>query len=172
MADPGATDARLAEVTDQLGLLAYLEENFEGLETRLNGELLKQIPDNMKQRIVLARALVKSVPLYLFDNPGTHLDFEGDKKFMAMIEDTERQGHDHHQHPAAEPYETGGPGGCLKSGQIAMMGPPDQVVPALMGQPAKGKLLGWKQSNPPELVGIWRQDFVRHNVCCQIRKPT
>ncbi|WP_422376322.1 peptidase domain-containing ABC transporter [Roseibium sp.] len=137
MADPGATDARLAEVTDQLGLLAYLEENFEGLETRLNGELLKQIPDNMKQRIVLARALVKSVPLYLFDNPGTHLDFEGDKKFMAMIEElkgkatiiinTQRPSH----------MKLADRVVVLKSGQIAMMGPPDQVVPALMGQPAK-----------------------------------
>jgi len=137
MADPGANDARLIEVSDQLGLLAFLDENFDGLETRLNGELLKQIPDNMKQRIVLARAFVKSVPLYLFDNPGTHLDFEGDKKFMAMIEalkgkatviiNTQRPSH----------MKLADRVVVLKSGQITMMGPPDQVVPALMGQPAK-----------------------------------
>ncbi len=60
MSDPGATDERLIEVTGKLGLLSYLEENFNGLETRLNGEVLKQIPDNMKQRIVLARAFVKA----------------------------------------------------------------------------------------------------------------
>jgi len=137
MADPGASDARLIEITEQLGLLSYLDDNFDGLETRLNGELLKQIPDNMKQRIVLARAFVKTVPLYLFDNPGTHLDFEGDKKFMAMVEalkgtstviiNTQRPSH----------MKLADRVVVLKSGQIAMMGPPDQVVPALMGQPAK-----------------------------------
>jgi ATP-binding cassette subfamily C protein/ATP-binding cassette subfamily C protein LapB len=137
MADPGVSDSRLIEVTGQLGLLSYLEDHFDGLETRLNGEILKQIPDNMKQRIVLARAFVKTVPLYLFDNPGTHLDFEGDKKFMAMIEalkgkatviiNTQRPSH----------MKLADRVVVMKSGQIAMMGTPDQVVPALMGQPAK-----------------------------------
>ena len=137
LADPGATDERLFEVSDKIGLLAYLEENFNGLETRLNGEVLKQIPDNMKQRIVLTRALIKSVPLYLFDNPGTHLDFEGDRKFMSMIEElkgratvlinTQRPSHMKMADRVV----------VLKSGQIAMMGTPEQVVPAIMGQPAK-----------------------------------
>ncbi|QFS99943.1 Toxin RTX-I translocation ATP-binding protein [Labrenzia sp. THAF191b] len=137
MSDPGASDERLIEVTGKLGLLSYLEENFNGLETRLNGEVLKQIPDNMKQRIVLARAFVKAAPLYLFDNPGTHLDFEGDKKFMAMIEElkgkatilinTQRPSHMKMANRVV----------VLRGGQIAMMGPPEQVVPALMGQTAK-----------------------------------
>ena len=137
LSEPGAREERLKEVTEQLGLLAYLEESFNGLETRLNGEVLKQIPDNMKQRIVLARALVKTAPLYLFDNPGTHLDFEGDKKFMAMIEalkgratiliNTQRPSHMKMADKVV----------VLRGGAIAMMGPPEQVVPALMGQPAK-----------------------------------
>lgn len=137
LSDPGASDQRLFEITDDLGLLSYLEENFEGLETRLNNESLAQIQDNMKQRIVLARAFVKSVPLYLFDNPGTHLDFEGDKKFMAMIADlkgkatillnTQRPSHMKMADRVV----------VMKSGQIAMMGTPDKVVPVLMGQTAK-----------------------------------
>jgi ATP-binding cassette subfamily C protein/ATP-binding cassette subfamily C protein LapB len=137
MSDPAASDERLAEVTGRLGLLSYLEENFNGLETRLNGEVLKQIPDNMKQRIVLARAFVKTAPLYLFDNPGTHLDFDGDKKFMSMIEElrgkativinTQRPSHMKMANRVV----------VLRSGQIAMMGPPEQVVPTLMGQTAK-----------------------------------
>jgi ABC-type bacteriocin/lantibiotic exporter with double-glycine peptidase domain len=137
LSEPGAHDERLKEVTGQLGLLAYLEENFNGLETRLNGEVLKQIPDNMKQRIVLARALVKSVPLYLFDNPGTHLDFEGDKKFMEMIEalkgkstiliNTQRPSHMKMADRVV----------VLRGGAIAMVGTPEQVVPVLMGQTAK-----------------------------------
>ncbi len=137
MADPGASETRLIEASDRIGLLSYLNDNFDGLETRLNSEVLKQIPDNMKQRIVLTRALVKAVPLYLFDNPGTHLDFEGDRKFMDMIGalkgkatiilNTQRPSHMKMADRVV----------VLKSGQISMMGPPDEVVKALMGQPAK-----------------------------------
>ncbi len=137
LSEPGADDQRLLEVTTQLGLLSYLEENFDGLQTRLNGEILEQIPNNMKQRIVLARAFIKSAPLYLFDNPGTHLDFEGDRKFMEMIGalhgkatillNTQRPSHMKMADRVV----------VMKSGQIAMAGPPDQVVPVLMGQTAK-----------------------------------
>ncbi|MCV0425223.1 MAG: ATP-binding cassette domain-containing protein [Roseibium sp.] len=137
LSDPGCSDERLLQITDELGLLPYLAENFQGLETRLNGEILKLIPDNMKQRIVLARALIKTVPLYLFDNPGTHLDFDGDKKFMAMIGNlhgkstilinTQRPSHMKMADRVV----------VLKSGQIAMIGTPDQVIPVLMGASAK-----------------------------------
>ncbi|MBN9670497.1 peptidase domain-containing ABC transporter [Roseibium aggregatum] len=137
LSDPGASHQRLVEITSQLGLLSYLNVHFDGLETRLNGQSLKLITEDMKQRIVLARALIKSAPLYLFDNPGTHLDFEGDKKFMEMIEalhgkatvllNTQRPSH----------MKLADRVVVLKSGQIAMMGPPEKIVPAIMGQPAK-----------------------------------
>ncbi|MBO6508188.1 MAG: ATP-binding cassette domain-containing protein, partial [Roseibium sp.] len=137
LADPGAADERLYEVCDQLGFLSYLEDNFKGLETRLNGEILKQIPENMRQRIVLARAFVKTVPLYLFDNPGTHLDFEGDEKFKEMVRslqgkstiiiNTQRPSH----------MKLADRVVVFRSGQIAMMGEPDKVIPVLMGQTAK-----------------------------------
>ncbi len=137
LADPGADDKRLIEVTTQLGLLPFLDEKFEGLDTRLNGEVLERIPDNMKQRIVLARAFIKTAPLYLFDNPGTHLDFEGDRKFMDMVSalrgkstvliNTQRPSHMKMADRVI----------VMRSGQIAMAGPPDQVVPVLMGQTAK-----------------------------------
>lgn len=137
LSEPGASDTRIFETAESLGLKSYLEENFEGLETRLNSSVLKQIPDNMKQRIVLARALVKRVPLYLFDNPGMHLDFDGDRKFMDMI--------GHLRGKATILINTQRPSHMkmadrvvvFNSGQIAMMGPPDQVVPVLMGQTAK-----------------------------------
>lgn len=134
LADPGARAADLERVTGDLGLLQYLTDNFDGLETRLNGEVLSRIPKNMQQRIVLARAFIKDAPLYLFDNPGTHLDFEGDKRFMKMIRDlkgkatiimsTQRPSHMKMADRLA----------LMRSGQIAMAGTPEQVIPALMGQ--------------------------------------
>ena len=139
LADPGARESDLIEITDQLGLLQFLNEDYEGLETRLNGEVLKRIPNNMQQRIVLARAFIKKVPLYLFDNPGTHLDFEGDKRFMEMIRNlqgkatvimsTQRPSHMKMANRVV----------IMKSGQIAMAGTPEQIVPVLMGQPQAPK---------------------------------
>lgn len=134
LCEPGASDERLYDITEKLGLLSYLETQFDGLETRLNTETVKRLPDNMKQRIVLARALVKTVPLYLFDNPGTHLDFDGDRRFMAVLQalrgkatvliNTQRPSHMKMADRVV----------LFQGGQIAMMGAPDKVVPALMGQ--------------------------------------
>ncbi|WP_420415444.1 peptidase domain-containing ABC transporter [Roseibium sp.] len=139
LADPGARDADLYQVTDELGLLQYLNENYEGLETRLNGEVLRRIPKNMQQRIVLARAFIKKAPLYLFDNPGTYLDFEGDKRFMEMIRNlhgkatvimsTQRPSHMKIADRVA----------IIKSGQIAMVGTPEQIIPVIMGTPQQAK---------------------------------
>ncbi|GAA0770451.1 ATP-binding cassette domain-containing protein [Roseibium denhamense] len=139
LAEPGARDEDLIRVCEELGLLEYLNQNFEGLETRLNGEVLGRIPKNMLQRIVLARALIKDAPLYLFDNPGTHLDFEGDQQFMTklralrgqatVIMSTQRPSH----------MKIADRVVVMKAGQIAMAGTPDQVIPALMGQPRQAK---------------------------------
>ncbi len=139
LAQPGARDADLIRATDELGLLEYLTENYEGLETRLNGEILKRMPKNMQQRIVLARAFIKKAPLYLFDNPGTHLDFEGDKRFMEMVRNlngkatvimtTQRPSHMKIANRVA----------VMKSGQVAMAGTPEQIVPVLMGTPQQAK---------------------------------
>lgn len=137
LADPGAADERLYEVCDQLGLLSYLEDNFEGLETRLNGEILKQIPENMRQRIVLARAFVKTVPLYLFDNPGTHLDFEGDEKFKEMVRSLQGKSTTIINTQRPSHMKLADRVVVFRSGQIAMMGEPDKVIPVLMGQTAK-----------------------------------
>lgn len=139
LAQPGARDADLLRATEELGLLQYLTENYEGLETRLNGDILSRMPKNMQQRIVLARAFIKEAPLYLFDNPGTHLDFEGDKRFMDMVRNlqgkatvimtTQRPSHMKIADRVA----------VMKSGQIAMAGTPDQIIPVLMGTPQQAK---------------------------------
>lgn len=139
LADPGARDADLFKVTDELGLLTYLNENFEGLETRLNGDVLRRIPKNMQQRIVLARAFIKKAPLYLFDNPGTHLDFEGDKRFMEMVKNLQGKATVIMSTQRPSHMKIADRVAIMKSGQIAMMGTPEQIIPVIMGTPQQAK---------------------------------
>ncbi len=73
LADPTAGDARLVEVLDRMsgaGLLASLEG---GLAARL-GEGGRQISAGERQRIALARALLRPASLHLLDEPTAHLD--------------------------------------------------------------------------------------------------
>ncbi|MEM8813520.1 MAG: ABC transporter transmembrane domain-containing protein, partial [Pseudomonadota bacterium] len=86
LADPSASDRRLEQVIGQLGFDDYQHLLPDGLETRLSAQRLNSWPDALKQRILLARAFVKDVPIYLLDNPGNNLDFAGDRALLAMID--------------------------------------------------------------------------------------
>lgn len=85
MADPQADDASLVESFRDFGLDEYTDLLPEGLETRLTANLLQRIPDNVKQRILLARAFLRPAPIYLLDNPAGNLDQEGDRLLMEKI---------------------------------------------------------------------------------------
>jgi len=139
LADPGARDQDLVRVCDELGLLEYLSDQFDGMDTRLNGEVLQRIPKNMQQRIVLARAFIKKAPLYLLDNPGTHLDFEGDKQFIKYIENLRGQATIILSTQRPSHMKVADRVAVMKGGKIAMAGAPDQIIPVIMGANQKAK---------------------------------
>ena len=134
MADPQADHVRLQQRFEDFGLDRYTELLPEGIETRLNATLLDRIPDNVKQRILLARAFTRNAPIYLLDNPAGSLDFDGDKLLMQKIEEvrgtstvimtTYRPSHmrmaDHIAY--------------LQNGQVTIYGPPDEVLDDIMKQ--------------------------------------
>lgn len=86
MADPQADNDQVRTAFEEFGLNAYGDLLPEGVETRLTGQLLRVLPDNVKQRLLLARAFVRPAPIYLLDDPAGNLDFEGDKLLMKKIE--------------------------------------------------------------------------------------
>lgn len=85
LAHPGASDEEIAKACEDAGVFDYAEILNEGLDTRLNDEFQRQMPDGLKQRLMLARAYVKNAPIYLLDEPGNNLDREGDLRFMQHI---------------------------------------------------------------------------------------
>ncbi len=86
MANPQADNDQVRKAFEEFGLNAYGELLPQGVETRLTGQLIEVLPDNVKQRLLLARAFMRPAPIYLLDNPAGNLDFEGDKFLMKKID--------------------------------------------------------------------------------------
>ena len=73
LADPAAGDARLCELLEAVGGADLLARLPDGLATRL-GEGGRAVSAGERQRIALARALLRPAYLYLLDEPTVHLD--------------------------------------------------------------------------------------------------
>jgi thiol reductant ABC exporter CydD subunit len=82
LADPTAEDARLVEVLGRAGGAGLLEACHGGLGARL-GEGGRQVSAGERQRIALARALLRPATLHLLDEPTAHLD---DRTEAAVLE--------------------------------------------------------------------------------------
>ena len=75
LADPTAADARLREVLGEMGAGDLLASLPDGLDTQL-GEGGRQVSAGERQRIALARAVLRDASLQLLDEPTSHLDDE------------------------------------------------------------------------------------------------
>jgi thiol reductant ABC exporter CydD subunit len=73
LADPAAGDYRLREVLDEMGAGDLVASLPDGLDTRL-GEGGRQVSAGERQRIALARAVLRNASLHLLDEPTSHLD--------------------------------------------------------------------------------------------------
>ena len=73
LADPSAGDARLVEVLRRVGGAGLLEALAGGLDARV-GEGGRRLSAGERQRIALARALLRPASLHLLDEPTAHLD--------------------------------------------------------------------------------------------------
>lgn len=76
LASPGATDARLRRVVDQVGLGSWAAGLADGFDTLL-GERGATVSGGEAQRIGIARALLADRPVLVLDEPTAHLDEEG-----------------------------------------------------------------------------------------------
>jgi len=91
---PTATEDDLHWAADQAGVLdeiLALEQgsgNWKrtGFEYRLSDSQANQMPNGFRQKLGLARALLKPATLTLFDEPGNGLDPDGDRAFVKALD--------------------------------------------------------------------------------------
>ncbi|SIT08485.1 ATP-binding cassette domain-containing protein [Insolitispirillum peregrinum] len=85
LSQPTATMDELRWASEMAGLLADIEAMQEGFETRISESKSEQLPHGFRQRLSLARTLLKKAPVVLLDEPGNGLDDEGEKALVRCI---------------------------------------------------------------------------------------
>lgn len=86
LSNPSATDAELEWAIDMTGLRRDIEALPEGLQTRIANSRSDQLPNGFRQRLALARTLLKPAPVVMLDEPGTGLDDVGEAYLQHCIE--------------------------------------------------------------------------------------
>lgn len=74
---PTASDAEVQWAMDMADLAGDVAALPEGLATRISGSRAEKLPKGFRQRLALARVMLKPAALVLLDEPGTGLDTAG-----------------------------------------------------------------------------------------------
>ncbi|RME65475.1 MAG: ATP-binding cassette domain-containing protein [Alphaproteobacteria bacterium] len=82
---PTASDRELEAICADLGILDQIRTLPDGLETRIGDQRVEQLNVGFKQRLSIARALLRRPALLLLDEAARALDFDGDKAFARLI---------------------------------------------------------------------------------------
>ncbi|WP_119308843.1 peptidase domain-containing ABC transporter [Cohaesibacter haloalkalitolerans] len=129
--DPETNCSKMLDLMAQFNIEADDPNLPEGLDTRLKAETIHQMPDALKQKLLLCRSFSKAATYYFLDEPANYLDFETDRKFMDHLETmrgtstilftTQRPSH----MKMADRIL------LLHEGQVILNGPPEKVLPQL-----------------------------------------
>lgn len=85
MARPSATQQEIEAACGQAELSEFISSLPNGLET-LVGERGVQISGGERQRLSIARALLKDAPLFIFDEPTANLDPETERRLIETLQ--------------------------------------------------------------------------------------
>ncbi|MCV6574386.1 MAG: ABC transporter transmembrane domain-containing protein [Cohaesibacter sp.] len=129
--DPAINQADIEAKMADLGLElndAYLPE---GLQTRLKTDTVNNMPDQLKQELLLLRTFAKKAAYYFLDEPANYLDFATDRKLMDQMASLRGQ--------STILFTTQRPSHMkmadriivLHEGQVIMNGSPEEVMPQL-----------------------------------------
>ena len=88
LASPGASDARLAQTLERVGLAKLLEDS--GLNSWL-GEGGRQLSGGELRRLAIARALLHDSPLMLLDEPTEGLDATTESQILDLLAEVMRE---------------------------------------------------------------------------------
>ncbi len=134
---PDATDVELIGALEALGISLDSPMLPEGLATTFSAVNRRAMSPAFFQRIALARMFVRPWPILLFDEPGAHLDREGDEALMQAL--SRLKGSSTIVMVTARPshMRLSDRVVVMQEGQISGQGKPEEVVPALLAQAAR-----------------------------------
>jgi ATP-binding cassette subfamily C protein/ATP-binding cassette subfamily C protein LapB len=131
LGNPMASDVELNAAIVDAGLMDYVLQLPDGLNSWLKDKELQQMSMGVKQKLMLARAYATEAPIFLLDDPGSAVDDEGDNALCRKLQNlngkstvlitTQRPRHMHLAHRVIH----------LESGRIVHNGPPEEVLPLL-----------------------------------------
>ncbi len=82
----GEAIERAIDLSRAIGLEDVITRLPRGLDTRLGETSVETLPDGVRQRIVIVRALVGLPPIVLFDNASASLDQASDRRLSTVLE--------------------------------------------------------------------------------------
>lgn len=88
MAKPDATEQEMREALRKVNLLDSIDSQ-DGLATQLQ-EKAGNLSGGQCQRLVIARALLKDAPVYIFDEATSNIDIESEELIMSVIHNMAR----------------------------------------------------------------------------------
>ena len=83
---PTASDAEMDWAVEMAGLSADIAALPQGFNTRISNSRSSQQPHGFRQRLSLARTMLKPADIVLFDEPGTGMDRCGEEALVRCIE--------------------------------------------------------------------------------------
>jgi len=82
-----ASDAEIWEAARKADIHEAVMGLPEGYNTRLSERVLSELPEGFKQKLSIARALLRRPPILIFDEPGQMLDERGDNAFIQAVKE-------------------------------------------------------------------------------------
>ncbi|KAF0204915.1 MAG: ATP-binding cassette subfamily C [Gallionellaceae bacterium] len=86
LAHPTASDAELNWATKMAGLAEDIAALAQGFNTRISNDNSSQLSNGFRQRLSLARAMLKPADIVLLDEPGTGMDQSGEQALVRCVE--------------------------------------------------------------------------------------
>lgn len=83
---PAATNDEIVWAADMAGMLDDIAAMPNGFQTRISNSQSNQLPIGFRQRLALARAVLKPAPIVILDEPGNGMDDAGEVALARCIE--------------------------------------------------------------------------------------
>lgn len=83
---PAASPDEVTWAAEMAGMLDEVRALPKGFETRISNNHSEQLPNGFRQRLALARTVLKPAALVILDEPGTGLDRAGEEALQRCIE--------------------------------------------------------------------------------------